>query len=149
MRGISAILVIAAVLLGGCASSGPKLAEIKTTMTPLAADQGRVYFYRSSSMFGAAIQPDIRLNGEVVGSSKPGGFFYKDVKGGNQTVSTSTEVERQLTFTLAPKETRYVRTSPSLGLLVGRVQPELVPQAEAEKEIADLHYTPYVPDGKK
>ena len=149
MRSISAIAVVAAILLGGCAASGPKLAEIKSTMAPLPADQGRIYFYRSSSMFGAAIQPDIRLNGEVVGSSKPGGFFYRDVKGGNQTVSTSTEVERQLTFTIAAKEVRYVRTSPSFGLLVGRVQPELVPSEEAEKELADLHYTPYVPDNKK
>ena len=149
MRNTGYLVIVIALLMGGCASSGPKLTEIQTTMTPLAADQGRIYFYRSSSMFGAAIQPDIRLNGEVVGSSKPGGFFYRDVKGGNQTVSTSTEVERQLTFTIAAKEVRYVRTSPSFGLLVGRVQPELVPSEEAEKELADLHYTPYVPDNKK
>jgi hypothetical protein len=100
-------------------------------------------------MFGAAIQPDIRLNGEVVGASKPGGFFYKDVKGGNYIVSTSTEVERQLTFTIAAKEVRYVRTSPSLGFFVGRVQPELIPAEDAEKELAELYYTPYVPEPKK
>jgi hypothetical protein len=28
--------------------------------------EGRVFFLRSASMFGAAIQPDIRLNNEVV-----------------------------------------------------------------------------------
>jgi len=139
---------LAALLLSACAGSGPLHSELKSTYAPIPADQGRIFFYRNSSMFGAAIQPDVRLNGDVVGTSKPGGFFYKDVKAGNQTVSTTTEVERQLTFTLAAREVRYVRTSPSLGLLVGRVQAELVPTEEAERELASLHHTPYTPEKK-
>lgn len=142
MKIVNSLLVVAAIVLGGCASSGPKLSEMQAGIAPLAADSGRVYFYRSSSMLGAALQPDIHLNGKVVGSSKPGGFFYADVPAGNCTVSTATEVEKQLTFTIAPKETRYVKTSPSFGLLVGRIIPELIPAAEAEKELAELHYTP-------
>ena len=142
MKIISSLLIVVAVALGGCASSGPKLSEMKAGIAPIPTDNGRVYFYRNSSMLGAAIQPDIRLNGNVVGSSKPGGFFYADVPAGNCTVATATEVEKQLTFTIGPKETKYVKTSPSFGILVGRIIPELVPAGDAEKDLADLHYTP-------
>jgi hypothetical protein len=59
---------------------------------------------------------------------------------GNCVVSTSTEVEKQLTFTLAANETRYVHTSVSMGVLVGRINAKLVNAAEAKSEIASLHY---------
>jgi hypothetical protein len=142
-------MILVALLMGGCAATGPTHTEVKSTFAVLDANQGRIFFYRASSIVGAAIQPDINLNGEIVGTSIPGGFFYKDVSAGNQIVSTSTEVERQLTFTIGAKETRYVRTSPSLGLFVGRIQPDLVPTDEAEKDLPGLHYTPYSPPQKK
>lgn len=135
------LFAVAGVLfVAGCAS-GPKMADVQSSIPTLAPENGRIFFYRSSSMMGAAIQPDIYLNGKVVGTSKPGGFFYKDVPAGNYTVSTTTEVQKQLTFTLAPKEVKYVKTSVSFGVMVGRVQPELAPASEGEKEIATLSYT--------
>lgn len=54
-------------LMAGCAS-GVKHSEMASSMPTLKQGEGRVYFMRSASMFGAAVQPDIRLNGEVVGS---------------------------------------------------------------------------------
>jgi len=55
---------------------------------PVGQDLGRVFFYRTS-ILGAAIQPDVKLNGEKVGSAKPKGFFYVDrpagaYKGGDE-----------------------------------------------------------------
>jgi hypothetical protein len=91
-------------------------------------------------MLGAAIQPNIMLNGKVVGESKPGGFFYVDDAAGAKEVSTSTEVERKLTFTLEPGQTRYVRTAAGFGLVVYRIYPELVDNATAEKEIQETSY---------
>lgn len=127
-------------LLAACAS-GPKMAEIQSSIPSLKANEGRIYFYRSSSMMGAGLQPNIVLNGEVVGESKPGGFFFVDQAPGDKQVSTSTEVEKRLTFTLNPGETRYVKTSVGFGLLVGRVIPELVDKSQAEGEIKDTSYT--------
>lgn len=140
MKVLKLFAVAGVMFLAGCAS-GPKMAEVQSSIPVLAADKGRIFFYRSSSMMGAALQPDIYLNGKVVGTSKPGGFFYTDVPAGNYTVSTTTEVQKDLTFTLAPKEVKYVKTSVSFGVLVGRVQPELSPASEGEKEIATLSYT--------
>jgi hypothetical protein len=128
-----------AILISACAT-GPKMGEMKSSIPAVKPDQGRIYFYRSSSMFGAAIQPSIKLNGEEVGDSKPGGFFIVDQAPGAKEVSTTTEVEKKLTFKLDAGETRYVKTVIGLGLMVGRVYPELVDNATGQKEIEECSY---------
>jgi hypothetical protein len=80
------------------------------------------------------------LDGKVVGSSKPGGFFYVDAKPGPHEVACSTEVEQKLTFTLDRGQTRYVRTVISMGILAGRVQPELVDDAAGANELKSMSY---------
>lgn len=140
MRFIQMLVLSLAVVLTGCAS-GVKHKDMQSSIPALQSDKGRVYFYRSASMFGAAIQPNILLDGKVVGESKSGGFFFVDSNAGNHEVSTSTEVEKKLTFTLDKGEVKYVKTSVSFGALVGRIIPELVNAAEGEKELADLSFT--------
>ncbi len=71
------------IALAACAT-GPKYTEMQSSIPTLGAEQGRVYFYRSGSAFGAAVQPSILLNGVVVGESKPGGFFFVDQAAGNK-----------------------------------------------------------------
>ena len=132
------LAIAAAALVAGCAS-GPKYTEMQSSIPTLAADQGRVMFYRTTTL-GAAVQPEVRLNGVVVGSAVPNGFFWADRLPGACEVSTSTEVERKLTFTLDKGQVRYVRLNMSIGFFVGRVIPELVDNATGEKEIADLSY---------
>lgn len=127
-------------VLAGCAS-GVMHKDMAASIPTMQKDQGRVYFMRTNSMLGAIMQPDITLNGQVVGQSKPGGFFYADVKPGKQEVNTTTETEKRLTFTLDSGETKYVKTSVGMGLMVGRVYPELISQAEAEKELSELSFT--------
>ena len=79
-------------LLSGCAT-GQKFAEAKASIPPLAADQGRIYFYRTSAL-GAAVQPAVKLNGEQIGTAQAQGFFYADRPPGNYVVDTTTEVKR-------------------------------------------------------
>jgi hypothetical protein len=126
-------------LVAGCAS-GPKHAEVQASIPALKQSDGRIYFYRTSSMVGAAIQPTIMLNGVAVGDSQPGGFFFVDSAAGPMEVSTTTEVEKKLTFILEPSQTRYVRTHVGFGIAVGRAIPELVDNATGEKEIQDTAY---------
>ena len=141
IRRISTALTLVAVLVvAGCAS-GPKFSTIHQTLPGLAQDEGRIYFYRSSTAAGAAVQPEIRLNGNVVGNSVPGGVFFKDVKAGNYVVATSTEVERRLSFTLAAGQTRYVKTTVSFGFFVGRVAPSLIDPEVGSMAIQGLSYT--------
>jgi hypothetical protein len=140
MRFIQMLVLSLAVVLTGCAS-GIKHKDMQASIPALQADKGRIYFYRNASMLGAALQPNILLDGKVVGESRPGGFFFVDSSAGNHEVSASTEVEKKLTFTLDKGEVKYVKTSPSFGVMVGRIVPELVTAAEAEKELADLSFT--------
>jgi len=126
--------------LAGCAATGPKMSEVKSTIPALSQDQGRIYFYRTRSIFGAAITADLRVNGDVVGRSTRGSFFFVDRPAGNYEVASSTETEKKATFALSGRETKYVRTYVGMGILVGRIIPELVNADEAEKEMADLAY---------
>ena len=137
------LLIIAAMCLvstlAGCAS-GPKFHTVESSLGAIPQGKARIYFYRSTTM-GAAVQPSIKLNGAVVGSAEPKGVFFVDRDPGDMEVSTSTEVERKLTFTMGPGETRYVRLKMHMGLLVGHVIPELVDEQEAKEDISGLAFT--------
>ncbi len=139
-RAIAVGAILASTLLSACATSGPKFNEMAASMSPAKPDVGRIYFYRTT-VLGAAVQPDVRLNGEVVGKAVPNGFFYADRPAGNYQVATETEVERKLTFTLEAGQVRYVRLNISMGLFVGHVYGELVDEAKGQSEIADMRYT--------
>lgn len=141
-RRVAVVACTAAVLLiAGCAS-GPKYSEMSKTIPALKAGEGRIIFFRSSSMMGAAIQPEIRLNGTVVGTSQPGGFFYVDRPAGSYSVASASEVEKTLSLTLAAGETKYVRSSVSFGVAVGRIQLQLEDPKVAQAELDSLSYTP-------
>lgn len=141
MKFKSALVVIALAALTGCAATGPSHKDVQASIPVLKADQGRVYFYRNASMLGAALTPDIKLDGKTVGESKQGGFFYVDAAAGSHEASTSTEVSNKLSFVLDKGEVKYVRTKVSMGVLAGHVIPELVGQDEAKKEIGETKYT--------
>ena len=141
MRTWKLLAICALALLTGCATGGARYADVSAQAPRLAPDRGRIYFYRSASVVGAAIQPDVRLNGESVGSAAPGGFFFVDRPRGNYVASTATEVESKLAFALAAGETKYVRTSISPGILVGHMNFELVSKSTAEGELASLSQT--------
>jgi hypothetical protein len=136
----TAFVAAAAAFVSGCAT-GPKHDEIASSIPSLKAGQGRIYFFRSNSMVGGAVRPDIRLDGQVVGQSKPGGFFYVDRPAGSHVASASTETEKTVSFTLQAGETKYIRSSVSIGLLVGRVVLEPETPEKAKAELGALSYT--------
>ena len=129
---------LVALTLSACAS-GPKFTEMNPSIMPKDQDSGRIFFYRTT-VFGAALQPDIRLNGIKVGESIAQGFFYVDRPPGNYEVVTSTEVDRKVTFVLEKAQTRFVKFSVSMGFFVGHVYGELVDTAVGEEEINECKY---------
>ena len=134
------LTICAVVALAGCASSsGAKFADMSTMAPRLTPDKGRIYFYRSGLILGVAVQPEVRLNNEVVGRAVPGGFFFIDRPRGNYEASTTTEVEAKLAFALTGGETKYIRLSITPGLVVGHMQFELVDKPAAEADLASLN----------
>jgi hypothetical protein len=136
MKRLSWLLVL---LVAACAT-GPKFETVANSLGATPQDKARIFFYRATSL-GAAIQPDIRLNGKVVGKAEPHGVFFVDVDPGNMEVVSGSEVEKKLTFQVAPTDRRYVRMAVGFGVVVWRVIPELVDEAEAKQEMAGLAYT--------
>lgn len=133
-------MVPALVLLLTACASGPKYSEVASGFPALDPEQGRIYIYRPSS-FGAAVRPNVTLNGAVVGEAISYGFFYVDRAPGDYTLMTSTEVDRSLSLTLQAGQTRYVRLGISFGFVVGHVYPELVDNTVGAEEIRKLSYT--------
>ena len=136
-------LLLSAAAISGCAS-GPKYSDIKGSIPAVDPAAGRIYFYRSSAV-GAAVQPDIRLNGEVVGEMKPLGFFYVDRSPGRYFVSAQTEAEATLHVNLEANQTQYVRGSITFGFFVGHPDFTLVDRANAVVELDSLSYTGTAP----
>jgi len=137
------LLPFLAITMVGCAS-GPKYADVKGSIPALQPDQGRIYFYRPSAI-GAAVQPNIRLNGDVVGEMKSHGFFFVDRSPGNYVVSAQTESEATLQLALQASQTQYVQGSITIGFFVGRPQLTLMDATNALIELQDLAYIGTVP----
>lgn len=135
--GMLAVIVV----LQGCAAVGPKGAEMAKQLNDIPAGHGRVIFYRSSSIAGAAVQPDIKLDGQVVGQSRPGGFFYVDASPGKHTASASTEVTATVDIPVVGGQTHYVRSAIGFGIAIGRVTLSVEGMVSAKGELLTLSYT--------
>lgn len=124
--------------LSSCAT-GMAYTEMQPTIKPHDPESARIYFYRPS-VFGAALQPDVLLNGEPVGKAISQGFFFVDRPPGKYEVVTSTEVKRKVSFVLEKGEIQYIRFSTSVGFFVGHVYGELVDEETALVEIKKCKY---------
>ena len=139
-RFINSLIIMSLIFFASCASRVPFI-ELNPSLTPENPGSGRVFFYRPSAA-GAAVQPQIMLNGESIGKAISHGFFYLDLPPGDYEVVTSTEVKRKLSFVLDKGQTRYVRLNIAIGFFVGHVYGELVDENEAIKQIEKCKYIP-------
>lgn len=132
------LLLISISFLVSCASGVP-FTQLNPNLIPENPENGRVFFYRPSAL-GAAVQPQIMVNGQSVGNAIPHGFFYLDLPPGDYEVVTSTEVKRKVSFVLESGQTRYIRFNISIGFFVGHVYGELVDQEDAMQQIEKCKY---------
>jgi uncharacterized protein DUF2846 len=111
--------------VAACAT-GPTLQESQASVSPLSPEHGRVFFYRTNSGFGAAIQPSVMLDGIGVGDAVPNGVFYCDVAPGKHFATVSTEVDRTVAFNVEADQTAYIKMDWGFGYIMARVQIEQV-----------------------
>ncbi len=138
------LLGMAVLVLGGCAATGPRFSEVQEGFPAIKAGHGRVMVYRTGGL-GPAIQPDVRLNGEVIGKMQPEGFFFVDRPVGRYTVSARTEIETSLDVELTDGLTVYVEGMITMGLFVGQPRFSLQSETTARGKLTALAYTGAVP----
>lgn len=110
---------------------------------PLAGGDGRICFYRET-WHALSVQPEVTIDGQVVGKALPNEWFCVDRKPGPHEISTVSEPERKFSVTLASGETRYASLEFTVTwFLVAHINPELVDNPTGEKGIAGLHYHSY------
>jgi hypothetical protein len=140
MRSVLKVILMAfAALLAGCAATGPKYSEAQAGFPAIAAGEARVFFYRDS-MMGAALAPDVRVDGRVIAPMKPGSFFFVDVPAGRHAASASTEADSTVDFTAQDGDTVYISMSIGIGLVVGRPQLKVRVASEARQALPSLSY---------
>ena len=91
--------------------------------------------------FGGDVQPEIRLNGTLVGFAVPSGFFYVDRPAGRYEATGKAAADGRIEIPLAAGETRYVRAFAPSAFSVNAVHFLLVPATEGQADMAGLVYS--------
>jgi hypothetical protein len=95
--------------LSACTTTPAPPPATPTTLNPAAA---RLWIYRAYEPNETLARPLIRLNGEPVGVSEPGGALVRDVPPGVYRVtvdSTGRDTNQFVTVTVAAGKTAYVK----------------------------------------
>ena len=129
--------ILLVITLTAC-STGRQFTDLESRLPAIPPGEARIYFYRIDSTIGWSNEPDILLNGEKVGRSVTGEFFYVDVKRGNYEVTCAGSPEKTTTFSLERGEVVYVRTG--YDVFKSKVYPKVVRAHWAREEMQELKY---------
>ena len=128
------VALVGLVALTACAT-GPTMQE--TRAEPVADGESRITIYRPS-VFGAAIQPTVYVNGAPTQKCKPRGASSVDVPRGVHRISATTEVEKGIRVDTTNASQAYVKCSIGMGLVVGRPYFEVVASKVGQEESSGL-----------
>lgn len=134
------IILVIGLWVTGCAE-GPTISHSTNFQAEPSAGLTRIFIYRTKNMFGAAIQPKVKVNGEETGTCKPNGVFSVDVPKSVHRISVSTETTDSILVNTSKSGTVYIKCKPALGVIIYRLKLEQMSAAEGESDIKDLSYT--------
>lgn len=112
------------VLVASCASGPPphQFSSVADQLPPVPADRARIFFYRYYQLYVSMGRPYIRLNGQPVAISEPGGVLYRDVAPGTYLISVDSPglyPDQNKTATVAGGQVLYVRVESVRGYNAG------------------------------
>tara|TARA_B100000700_G_scaffold131761_2_gene147330 strand:- start:5192 stop:5668 length:477 start_codon:yes stop_codon:yes gene_type:complete len=130
-------------IMTGCASVNMTPMEDSTEAKKFEMpDEGMagIYIFRRDSIFGASIKKDIWINGDCIGETAPGIFFYEQVKGGEgYEISTESEFSpNALSLAVQPGANYYIEQYMKMGMFVGGANLRLVDADEGMIEVSNL-----------
>ena len=82
------VAALSVLLVAGCDSAPPLRWN---DLPPLAAGQGRIFFYRELGLYDPPDWTAVSLNGSQIGQSRPGAAFYRDVAPGTYEITVRSE----------------------------------------------------------
>lgn len=125
-------------ICSGCATvaiAPPTSQEMAPTLEP-AADKALIYVYRGKSLFGAAVQYQVGLNGRIAGGTAPGTFFVWEVEpGAHHVTSMTSESVATLAIDAEPGHTYFVAQRGKIGLLAPRVALHAVDEIDGRASV--------------
>ena len=132
---IKTILLLPLLFLLASCATGQLYQDV--VIKDVSDNEGRIYFYRNKAAgFGSGIRPPINVDGVTVGRAISGGFFYIDRPQGTYNISVKSDLqEKVITINLKQGETYYVQLKTRMGLMTGRILPELVDSSKGQLEI--------------
>src|SRR5579872_5528706 len=116
----AALLLTACSMFGGSEKDdnvGMSYSEAMSLSKDLDPANGRIFVYRQRAALGNVVTADVDLNGEPIGDSEAGGFFYVDRAAGNyqlsarQTGAEGGSDDHKASFSLGPGQSVYVKIS--------------------------------------
>ena len=125
----------------GCASVPKADVEVsnkvKQVSAPSAGNAG-IYVYRSNNIIGSALKKDIWIDGECLGESARGVFFFKEVVGDKEhTISTESEFSpNHLKLITNSGKNYFIQQFIKPGVLVGGADLKEVDEIDAKEVIA-------------
>lgn len=130
-------------LMTGCASVNMAPQQQSTVAKQFAVpDEGMsgVYVFRKNSPAGAALKKDIWINGECLGESARGVFFYRQVEGGREhEIATESEFSPNvINLTAEAGRNYYIEQYIKMGVFVGGAHLRQHDEASGQREISKL-----------
>ena len=137
------ILTAISSVMIGCASVPTSNNEstqlIKQVNTPQTGHSG-LYIFRSNSVIGGALKKDIWVDGNCIGESARGIFFYEEVKGDQEhQIATESEFSPNILLLKTEQGKNYfVQQYIKPGAFVGGANLKVVDETTGKTEIQKL-----------
>lgn len=143
MKNVFVAMAVTASFLSGCASvpmeSPEKTAAAKQFSAPSVGTSG-IYVFRKDTVVGGALKKDVWIDGECIGQTAKGIFFYKEVEGGEQhRVSTESEFSpNDLVIKMDQGELYFVEQYIKMGVFVGGAGLKEYSPEKGKEKVSDL-----------
>jgi hypothetical protein len=133
-----AIVLLAALLVAGCATLGPAFQKVDK----IPEGVGLIYIYRESEFIGGGVNYDVKVGETVITTLHNGGYYPYFAKPGEVELWARTETKSAVTVDVKAGEVYYVKGEVGVGFFVGRPHLRVVPREKGEKEIAECKLIP-------